>query len=130
MDNGATWSAPIILSSPANEPGNVGTGIPQTSHVQGSEPEVEPDGDVYVVYYFAGRINVSRSVDAGVTFGVATHPFGNAPTVAFVPSLLPSVTFRVNAFPNIETSPFRTNHVYVVAADANGPAVLMPSLHP
>ena len=123
-DNGATWSAPIIVSSPANEPANGGTGTNGTSFVQGSEPEVEADGDVYVVYWFGNRTNVSRSTDGGGSFGVATFPFGVPFAVSGVPSPLPSETFRVNPYPNIETDPTRPDHVYVVAADADGPTPL------
>lgn len=117
-DNGVTWSTPFLVSGASNEPLNIGSGTTGISLVQGSEPAVESDGDVYVAYWFGGRVNVSRSTDGGGSFGVPTYPFGSTFGVCELPSPLPMETFRTNAFPNIETDPTRPHHVYVVGADA------------
>jgi hypothetical protein len=121
VNNGVNWAAPLIVSSPANEPGNGGTGTAGLSFVQGSEPEVEADGDIYVAYWFGGRTNVSRSMDGGLTFGAATYSFGAPFNVSNVPAGLPYETFRINSYPNVETDPTRPSYVYVVNADYDGP---------
>jgi len=123
-DNGATWSAPLSLTDSTLQPGNGGTGTAGTSFVQGSEPEVAANGDVYVCYRYGGRVDVSRSTDGGTTFAAPTQPFGTSFSSADVASPLPNETFRVNAFPNIETDPTRPGNVYVVAAnDPDGKGV-------
>lgn len=116
-DQGATWSTPIRLTDPAAEPLNGGTGVLATSFVHGSEPAVGPDGSVYVTYWFGGRTSVRRSTDGGVSFGSVTTPFGTPFDVSDVTSPLSSLTFRVNAFPNIEADPTRPGHIYVVSTD-------------
>jgi len=116
LDNGATWTT-VNISDPAHEPSNTGTGTAGTSYVQGSEPEVEADGDLYVVYWFGGRLNCSRSTDGGVTFSPATYPFGPVFGSASIGSPQPNQTNRVNPYPNIETDPTRANYVYVVGVD-------------
>jgi hypothetical protein len=124
--NGATWSLPIPLTDPAHQPSNGGTGTAGSSFVQGSEPAVGPDGSVYVVYWFGGRTEVVRSTNGGLTFGLPTQPFGAAfnssgildhDGVGSNGTQLPVMTFRVNAYPNIETNPTNASHVYVVGAD-------------
>lgn len=115
-DNGATWTN-VRLTTLAHEPSNAGTGTAGSSFVQGSEPEVEADGDVYVAYWFGGRINVTRSIDGGVTWSAPTYPSGAGFGTASIPSPLPNESFRVNAFPTIETDPTRPHHVYVVFPD-------------
>ena len=123
-NNGATWSAPIIVSSAALQPGNVGTGGMGTSFVQGSEPEVAANGDVYVVYFFGGRVDVSRSTDGGGSFAAPTQPFGAVFGTNSISSPLPNMHLRMNGFPNIETDPTRPGNVYVVAvADPDGVGV-------
>ncbi len=116
VDNGLTWTN-VRVTTLAHEPSNAGTGTAGSSFVQGSEPEVEPDGDVYMAYWFGGRINVTRSVDGGATWSLPTFPAGAAFGTASIPSPLPNETFRVNAFPSIETDPTRPHHVYVVFPD-------------
>jgi hypothetical protein len=118
-DSGASWSTPVIVSSATNEPANVGTGSVGSSYVQGSEPEVARNGNVYIAYWMGGRIDVSRSTDGGATWGVATQPFGTGFGVASTNSPLPFESFRVNSYPNIETDPTRSGYVYVVANDAS-----------
>jgi flagellar hook capping protein FlgD len=110
-DNGATWTN-VRVTTLALEPGNVGTGSVGTTYVQGSEPEVEADGDVYLAYWFGGRIHVTRSTDGGVSWGQPISPTGFGG--ASIPSPLPNESFRVNPYPNIETDPTRPNQVYVV----------------
>lgn len=112
-DGGATWSASSVVSSPTLQPTNGGTGTPGRTFVQGSEPEVAANGDVYVVYKFTDRADVHRSTDGGVTFGMPTQPFGAAAGAMDVDSPLPGMNFRVNPFPNIETDPTRPGNVYV-----------------
>ena len=62
LDNGATWSAPLVLSSPA------GFGL-----VQSSRPAVGPAGELYVVWDESGvplnHLRIRRSNDFGVSFG-------------------------------------------------------------
>src|SRR5439155_16036687 len=61
-DNGLTWSAPLVLSSPAG-----------FGKVQGSRPIVGPAGELYVVWYEYGsplsHVRVRRSDNFGVSFG-------------------------------------------------------------
>jgi len=125
-DQGATWSTPTRLTDPAGEPLNGGTGVLATSFVHGSEPEVGPDGSVYVTYWFGGRTSVRRSTDGGVSFGTTSYPFGTPFDVSQLydhdgsstnGTQLPNLSFRVNAFPNIETDATRPGHVYVVSVD-------------
>lgn len=126
-DGGITWTD-LRLSTREHEPGNVGgtsTAFRGLTRVQGSEPEVASNGDVYVVYWFSGpifsgggaRLNCNRSVDGGATFGPTSYPFGEALGVAKIPSPLPNESFRTNPFPSIETDPTRPGNVYVVATD-------------
>jgi hypothetical protein len=115
-DNGATWTN-VNITTPALEAQNAGTGTAGSSFVQGSEPEVEADGDLYVVYWFGGRLNCSRSTNGGVSFSAPTYPFGAAFGSASIVSPQPNQSHRVNAFPNIETDPTRPNYVYVVGSD-------------
>ncbi|MFQ5511438.1 MAG: FlgD immunoglobulin-like domain containing protein, partial [Candidatus Krumholzibacteriia bacterium] len=112
-DGGATWTVPLRLPVP----GNVGTGSVGLSFVQGSEPEVAPNGDLFVTFWFGGRIEVWRSTNGGASFTQQTQPFGTGFTVASVPGTMPGNSFRINAFPNIEADLTRPNHIYVVAAD-------------
>jgi hypothetical protein len=115
-DGGVTWTVQRIVL-----PGNGGTGTVGSSFVQGSEPEVATNGDVYVTFWFGGRIEVWKSVDGGVTYAQMTQPFGLAFGNIVVPSPLPNETFRVNPYPNIETNPQLAGHVYVNAcADPTG----------
>jgi hypothetical protein len=116
-DGGATWSTPVRLSDSTHLPANQGTGTIGSSYVQGSEPEVAPNGDVYVVFWFGGRVEVMRSTDGGATFAMPTEPFGTSYNSASVWSPLPNESFRVNPYPNIEADPTRAGYVYVVAAD-------------
>jgi hypothetical protein len=112
-NGGVTWTTPLRLVVPLNG----GTGSVGTSFVQGSEPEVASNGDVFVTFWFGGRIEVWRSTNGGASFSQMTQPFGTAFNVASVPTPMPGNDFRTNAFPNIETDPTRPAHVYVVAAD-------------
>jgi len=64
-DNGASWSAPVLLS---------------TGNAQGAWPAVSPNGDVYVawllgtVHYLPISIQVARSIDGGNSFSAVTPP--------------------------------------------------------
>ncbi len=62
IDNGVTWSAPLVLSPPS-----------EFGNVQGSRPVVGPSGEVYVVWYEFGfplsHMHIRRSDDFGVSFG-------------------------------------------------------------
>lgn len=125
-DGGTTWSAPVSLSTQVLSPGNGGNG-PCNTEVQGSEPDVAPNGDIYVAYLRTdtGYVEVVRSQDRGQNWARLTPPFGGAGSVQ-IGSPLPNELFRVNAFPNIEVGSARhpvTNNfpVYVVATtDPNG----------
>lgn len=59
LDNGLTWSAPVVLSSP---------------NCNGSSMVVAPDGTLYVTWvdYALGQIMLSRSTDHGTTFSLPT----------------------------------------------------------
>ena len=62
-DQGATWSVPSVISSPA-----------ATGYVQGSRPVVGPDGELYVVWKEIGTgaqdyMKIRKSTNLGVTFG-------------------------------------------------------------
>jgi hypothetical protein len=62
-DNGATWSVPVIVSAPW-----------EVGRVQGSRPQVGPNGEVYITYSAIGTVDadsikVVKSSNGGLTFG-------------------------------------------------------------
>ncbi len=74
-DHGATWSAPVLVSTPAE-------GLPWPTHAA-----TAPNGDAYVVYHsqtgflcnpdgVSGQVVVARSTDGGVSFAQKTLAFG------------------------------------------------------
>jgi len=73
-DDGATWSAPLQMSLPA-----------EAGRVQGSRPAVGPNGEVYVTFSSLGTVDVDfmmvrKSTDFGATFGpevVAASEYSN-----------------------------------------------------
>jgi hypothetical protein len=88
-NHGVTFSTPITLSSGyAEDPGPAASlmpvkngedlGDPQSLFVQGSQPAVGPNGDVYVVWadaagfgYNEAAYKIRKSTDGGVSFGSA-----------------------------------------------------------
>jgi len=74
-NNGATWSAPLVLTNSALE------------SVQGSRPAVGPSGEIYVVYYvydFGSNnnyIRIRKSTDQGLTFGPEVTVGAGAPPI-------------------------------------------------
>lgn len=117
VDHGQSWTVVGSITTPALEPLNTGTNSFGT-RVSLPEPEVAPNGDVFVLYWVRGRLNCSRSTDGGLSFASPTYPFGPVlTTTVSIPSPLPNEVFRVNSCPNIETDPTRPGSVYVVAGD-------------
>ncbi len=116
LDNGATWT-PVRITTLANEPLNTGTGTVGSTFVQFSVPVVAPNGDVFVAYWFGGRLNCQRSTDGGVTFGPATQPFGPVFGSASIPSPLPNQSYRAPNTLSAHCDPTRPGNVYVVCAD-------------
>jgi hypothetical protein len=119
LDRGATWSAPVALSS---------------TTCNGSQPAVGPDGELYIVWEDIGaqKVLASKSVDFGATFGPAitiaptldnlgTRPRGwEAPTWRYSPLYPPLDELSGPDFPSIvvdRTAGPRRGTVYVAWAD-------------
>lgn len=78
-DGGLTWSKPVAVSP------TVADSIAPNRLVQGSNPAVAPNGDLYIAYFDTGKsgflnstasIAITKSTDGGVTFSKpvnATH---------------------------------------------------------
>ncbi len=105
-DGGASFSNPAQISD-------------SEGNYQGSAQAVGPDGEIYVAWRHQKRIEIDRSTDGGVTFGIDR-------TVAGIDELrspLPGASFRVPTFPAIAVDrsggPNRGN-VYVVWSDEMG----------
>ena len=108
-NHGVTWSAPIQISSAA-----------QNGGVQGSQVAVGPNGTVYVAYevFLAGgqgQHYISQSTNGGASFGspVVMSPVFN--------NLSFSATYRDNSFPALAVSPVAGgNFIYDLYTDQPG----------
>ncbi|MGE5399191.1 MAG: T9SS type A sorting domain-containing protein [Ignavibacteriales bacterium] len=74
LDQGATWSAPIIVSDSS------GDCLDGDNTVEGAVPAVGPNGEVYLGWAGPSGIKFDRSLDGGLTFGkdiyVTSQPGG------------------------------------------------------
>jgi len=112
-DNGATWSAPIVVSRTW-----------ENGRVQGSRPMIGPNGEVYVIYSAIGSVDadsikITRSTDGGLTFGpsyVAMTEYTNYFTGAPGFNRPRAVTFPSGAVDR-STGPTR-RRVYMTIQDA------------
>jgi len=108
---GATWSAPVVVSSNGTSPG------------QGSDPAVGANGEVYVVWVNAntwGSQYFAKSTDGGLTFNtpivLATGTAANIPWSQSGPTTFPSVACDI-------TGGARNGYIYVTWCDGrNGDA--------
>lgn len=114
-DGGASFSAPVRVS-----PGG-------TETVQGSEPAVGPNGEVYVAWFrwspSPSGIFIAKSANGGASFGppnlVAPAKWiGFGVPLRFLPSLVGN--FRVNSFPRIDVDPANGNVYITYAANRSG----------
>ncbi len=88
-DGGATFSAPLAVSSVTGGPNGV----------IGADPFVGPNGEVYVAWHDVqnSRIMVNRSLDGGMTFG---QPVAIAPTrIAFDAAIPPEASRGALLYP-------------------------------
>lgn len=105
-NGGSTFSASVQISN-------------STGSYQGSVPAVGPNGEIYVAWYHAERIEVDKSTDGGITWG-------NDVIVDYINSIpdpLPGAWFRTNSFPTIavdRSGGASDGYVYVAWADAQG----------
>ncbi len=115
-DGGTSFSAPIRVSF--GGPSEI---------VQGSEPAVGPNGEVYVAWFrwspVPSGVFIAKSTNGGGSFGppipVASLKWiGFGVPLQFLPSL--SGNFRVNSFPRIDVDPVNGNVYITFAANGSG----------
>ncbi|ANY66218.1 hypothetical protein BBD42_06880 [Paenibacillus sp. BIHB 4019] len=112
LDQGLTWSAPILLTNQVQGVTSFGSSI-----------AVGPQGDIYVGWMQYGpgtpQFLMRRSVDGGVTFG----PIITISTVSLVPTPLPVPTFGFRvltiAYLAVDISPFNGEGIVYAAWQDN-----------
>ncbi|MFF2479861.1 sialidase family protein [Paenibacillus sp. NPDC058071] len=112
LDQGLTWSAPILLTNQVQNVSNFGSTI-----------AIGPRGEIYVGWMQYGpgtpQFLLRRSDDGGVTFG----PIVNISNVSLVPTPLPVPTFGFRvltiAYLAVDISPFNGGGVVYAAWQDN-----------
>jgi hypothetical protein len=92
VDGGQTYSAPVHLNP-----------LSQNGHIQGTQVQIGPNGEVYVTWLYTNFGNNSqlwfiRSLDGGVTWRAPHQITGNFNTITV------NSTYRVNSFPKMRVS--------------------------
>jgi hypothetical protein len=106
VDGGATFSAPAQISD-------------STLNYQGTSPAIGPGGEVYVAWYHNSTVELDRSFDGGVTFGLDVV----VSAINDISNPLPGAFFRLFSFPSLAVDRSGgpdDGNLYVVWADELG----------